>query len=389
MPAPDTAITQLEDKILKEHLDAYDVTAKMSKLQVSGKKGGGPPPDNYFPCRPAFGTNGKEVILWANYFKLSLGVKDIFKYSIEVHPVKKEGTKAQPRDAKGRKLHKVGNGIPLVSEFKSQVVTLKELPLPEDGTVTVKYTIEGKDDEYKVKFSSPQYIDLTQLMSYLSSMHDPTGSTSFPKFETTIDAVSVIIGHSARASDKVSSVGRSRFFPLDRADQIFSLGPTDFNSVIRGYFQSARPATGRLLLNANVSHGVFRIGGPALDVMKNFDLQNNASLQALHKCLGRLRARVTYLADTPSSSGKKGKKPSGIARVGEKGITGLATRFDGSGEHKPRVASSGAGPQDVQFWLKSPAPAGLKADAYITVSEYFENSKRLSLYGREKEKGLC
>ena len=363
----------------------------MSKLQVSSSKSADSSTDNYFPCRPAFGTNGKEVILWANYFKLGLGVNDLFKYSVEVKPVKKEGTKAQPRDAKGRKLHtvvktaleEVGKGIPLVSEFKSQIVSLKKLPLPENGTVTVKYTIEGKDDEYQVKFNGPQDIDLSKLLSYLSTMKDPTGDTSFPKFETTIDAVSVIIGHSARASDKVSSVGRSRFFPLDRADQIFSLGPNDFNSVIRGgpndfnsvirgYFQSARPATGRLLLNANVSHGVFRIGGPAPEVMKKFSLPTD--LQTLHKCLARLRARVTYLADA-GSSGKKGKKPSGVARVGEKGIAGLATRFDGTGEHKPKMSTSGAGPRDVQFWLRAPAPAGLKAETYITVSDYFEKSK--------------
>lgn len=383
VPAPDATITELEDKILQSHLNTLDITNRMSKLQVSSTKGrDGSSSENHFPCRPAFGTNGKNVVLWANYFKLSVAANALSTYAIEVTPVKKENTKAQPRDAKGRKLRtivktalqQVGQGVPLVSEFKSQVVSMKPLSLPGDNSVTVKYTIENKDDEYKVVFNGPGYIDLAQLLNYLSTMQDPTGDTSFPKFETAIDALSVIIGHSARESDLVSALGRSRYFPLDRNDQQFDLGPNDYNTLIRGYFQSARPATGRLLLNTNVSHGVFRFSGPVPELMKKFDLQNDMSLQALHKSLARLRARVTYLTEgTPS--GKKGKKQPGASRVGEKVISGLATRFDGEGANRPRVSYSGAGPHEVQFWLREPAPAGMQADSYITVCDYFEKSK--------------
>ncbi|RYO97065.1 hypothetical protein DL765_011363 [Monosporascus sp. GIB2] len=391
LPAPEKAITDLEDKILKEHLGTLAVTGKMSMLKVSATKSNVPSSESYFPCRPAFGTNGKEVILWANYFKLNVPANELYQYAIEVTPVRKEGTKAQPRDAKGRKLHyivnmaleRIGKGVPLVSEFKSQVVSLKPLSLPEDNTVTVNYTIENKDDQYNVKFNGPKFIDMPQLLNYLRTMRDPTGDTSFPKFPSAVDAISVIIGHSARASAAVASIGRSRYFPLDRDDQRFSLGPIDFNTVIRGYFQSARPATGRLLLNANVTHGVFRPAGRVSDLMKDYDLRDSGSLHNLHKCLSKLRARVTFLPEK-GTSGKKGKKPSGMARTGEKTITGLATRYDGSsGEPKPKVANSGAGPHGVQFYLRAPAPAGLPADAYISVADYFE--KR---YGKQVDRNL-
>ncbi|RYP92829.1 hypothetical protein DL770_001000 [Monosporascus sp. CRB-9-2] len=363
----------------------------MSKLQVSATKSNEPSPESYFPCRPAFGTNGQEVILWANYFKLNVPANDLYQYAIEVKPVKKEGTKAQPRDAKGRKLHhiinmaleRVGNAVPLVSEFKGQVVSLKPLSLPEDNTVTVQYTIEGKDDHYNVKFNGPTFIDMSQVLNYLRTMRDPTGDTSFPKFTSAIDAISVIIGHSARASANVASIGGSRYFPLDRDDQKFSLGPMDFNTLIRGYFQSARPATGRLLLNANVTHGVFRLAGRVSDLMKDYDLTDSGSLQNLHKCLSKLRARVTYLAEK-GTSGKKGNKPAGVSRIGEKAITGLATKFDGSsGEPRPKIANSGARPHEVQFYLRAPAPAGLQADAYISVADYYE--KR---YGKKVDRNL-
>lgn len=409
LPAPDEAITKLEDKILKEHLGTLAVTGKMSKLKASATKSKEPSPESYFPCRPAFGTNGNEVILWANYFNLNVPANDLYQYAIEVTAVKKEGTKAQPRDAKGRKLHhivnmaleRIGKGVPLVSEFKSQVVSLKPLSLPEDNTVTVQYTIENRDDQYNVKFNGPTFIDMSQLLNYLRTMQDPTGDTSFPKFTSAIDAVSVIIGHSARANAAVASIGGSRYFPLDRDDQKFSLGPVDFNTLIRGYFQSARPATGRLLLNANVTHGVFRLAGRVSDLMKNYDLRDSGSLQNLHKCLSKLRARVTFLAEKGTSGkgaagkgtagtagkgtpGKKGNKPPGGDRIGEKVISGLATRFDGSsGEPKPKVANSGAGPHGVQFYLRAPAPAGLPADSYISVADYYE--KR---YGKQVDRNL-
>ncbi|KAI5865940.1 Piwi-domain-containing protein [Durotheca rogersii] len=388
-PQPDQKITQLEDKVLTD----LGIASKMSSLQLSAKKVGAKQPvGDYLPCRPAYGTRGTEVILWANYFTLDVKAPTLYKYAIEVNwkgvpktedgDAKEEGKgskgKKQPKgkqfEAKGMKLHsivkmaleRITPKTPCATEFKSQVISVRPLPLPEDQTIRVQYTKEGKDDTYEVKFNGPNDVRLDALMSYIRTMNDPSGDTAFPKFTDAIDAISVITGHWARQNNQVSALGKSRYFPLNLDPEISSLGYPEFNSVIRGYFQSARPATGRILLNANVSHGVFRPWGRAADVIKKYGLNQNA--RALTKYLTGLRCRCKVLAEkTKAGGGKQAKE-----RIIEAIVKGVALPEDGSNPNRPKVKQAGAGPSDVSFFLRAPAPAGLTADSYCTVAEYYQ-----------------
>ncbi|KAL7622079.1 hypothetical protein AAE478_007581 [Parahypoxylon ruwenzoriense] len=391
-PSPDPKITQLEDKILRD----LDMANKMAALQVSSRKGSKPSTQEHLPCRPAFGTRGIEVTLWTNYFKLDIKAPSLYKYSLDVNWKKKKSEeeekepkkdKKQPKqgkqeagkekkqyEAKGMKLHSIvkyalaqlDQSVPYATEFKSQVISLAPLSLPENGIVSVKYEDEGRDDTYEVTFSGPTDVNLDGLLSYTQTMHDPTGNVAFPKFVDAIDAISIITGHWARENSNISSLGKSRYFPLDRATEIKSLGYPDNNSVIRGYFQSARPATGRILLNANVAHGVFRPGGRAADLMKNYGFTN---LRSLDKHLKGLRCRCRILSEkTKGGSGKQTSKE----RIIIKKIQGLAMPEDGSGENRPKVRRPGAGPLETSFFLSGSAPTGLKPDAYCTVADYYQ-----------------
>ncbi|KAI0009229.1 Piwi-domain-containing protein [Xylariaceae sp. FL0662B] len=366
-PAPDPKITKLEDDILKER----EMESKMSALQISSKKGVTPASGEYMPCRPAFGTKGTEVTLWTNYFKMGIKAQSLLKYALKIEGVKTGNKKNDPREAKGKKLQSIvrsaleqlGQGIPYATEFKSQVIVLTPLPLPASNTLTVLYDKEGKNDSYNVIFNGPTDVNLAGFLAYLQTMNDPTGDTAFPKFIDAIDALSIITGFPARGNHEVASLGSNRFFPLDLVPEIKALGYPEYNSVIRGYFQSARPATGRMLLNANVSHGLFRQSGKMNEVMRNYDLSR--PLLDLHKSISRLRARCTIKPE--KTSGKDGRE-----RYFQKVICGLATTADGSKENKPKVKTNGARPLEVKFFLRSPAPSGLKADAYCTVAEYYE-----------------
>ncbi|ORY62567.1 uncharacterized protein BCR38DRAFT_345772 [Pseudomassariella vexata] len=404
IPPPDAKITELENSIIK----ASSLTGQMAKLQVSGRKS--TTMSEFFPLRPAFGNRGTEVILWANYVQLGIESQDLFKYTVKAtkvfdddkenadskgkaikdskDPKKGDDSKSRPKglEPKGRKLHRIiqlalnqiSNAIPVVSEFKSQVVSLKPLQLPEDMTITVQYTDEGRDSTYNVVFSKPSVVKLDELIGYLNSMEDPTGNTSFPKFETVVDALGVILGHTPRANAQVGSLGSSRHFPLNLGESS-NLGPSAFNSVIRGYFQSVRPATGRFLLNINVSHGVFRFSGPVTELMKNYDLNDDGQLKDLSQALGMLRAHVTTLAakNQPESKpgGKKGKaasKPPDVSRVTEKVLCGLATRFDGPKDSRQKPLRSGARPHEATFTINAPAPPGLQAGKEYSVADYFK-----------------
>lgn len=372
------------------------LTGQMAKVQIS---------DEGFPRRPAFGNQGKAVTLWANYFKLVASAEvAMLKYSLDAkridkHPRKEEGkspkkegkaSKSKEEDKKngpkGRKLHSIIKSaldqvaaVPFATEFKDQVISLKPFSLPEGKIVKVQYRDEGKDDEYEVTFNGPTTVDLPGLMRYLTTMTDPSGDTSFPKFEGVIDAISIITGFHARSNPAASSLGRSRYFPLNPPEtEHYNLGQPEFNRIIRGYFQSARPATGRIILNANVAHGVFRLKGLVSELA---DGPFRGQAQFLHKAILRLRCRCKILSDD-----KDPKKVRFIQKI----ICGLALVGDGDTKDrnkpgnkkdgpKPKVKQPGANATDVEFYLRSPAPAGLRADAFCSVEEYYKKSKRYYL----------
>ncbi|OTB09514.1 hypothetical protein M426DRAFT_50484 [Hypoxylon sp. CI-4A] len=386
-PAPDPKITQLEDTILKD----LGMVSKMAALQVSAKKGS--TPSEHLPCRPAFGTKGKEVKLWANYYALDVKTPSLYKYALKVTLQQKESKKnvkdvpdnsSKKKDkkekdlpqAKGRKLQKiiksaldqVARDVLHATEYKAQVICVKPLPLPENNIVQVSYTDEGKDDTYNVAFDRAPDIDMDAFRSYIRTMENRSNDDSFPRYAPAIDAISTITGFQARGSDQVGSLGSSRHFPLNLSSELQSLGGPDFNAVIRGYFQSARPATGRMLLNVNVSHGVFRPHGRLTKLMEDFGF---GDLNRLRRFIAGYRVRCRILPEkvVPGSKGGQQKE-----RIIEKKIAGLAMPTDAKTQAaatRPKVKFAGAGPKDVSFYLSGSAPPGLKADAYCTVAEYY------------------
>lgn len=345
---------------------------------------------NWFPQRPAFGTQGTSVVLWTNYFELNTSAKvPLLKYSLEVireqkdpkgdekeegpkegKKGKRKGDKKKNDGPKGGKLHtiiksaleQIAGSKPYATEFKDQVISIEPFVLPDDRVVRVKYLDEGKDDTFKVTFKGPVTVDVPSLLTYLQTMRDPTGSMTYPKFEEAIDAISIITGYHARSNSSTSAVGRSRYFPLTLQGEQYDMGYPDFNRIIRGYFQSARPATGRLILNANVAHGAFRPKGFVSNLVEVF----NHDYFAMHKSLAGLRARCTILSDN---------KDLKTTRVVQKVICGLADTRDGSRENPAQVNALGAAANNVKFRMRAPAPAGLQANAFCSVADYYKKSR--------------
>ncbi|KAI2621955.1 Piwi-domain-containing protein [Hypomontagnella submonticulosa] len=398
VPRPDTNIAKLEDKILVD----LGMANKMSALQISSKKGAKPSADDYLPCRPAFGTKGTPVTLWANYFGLDVKTPSLYRYAIKAtldvddksskdskkSPKKSSGKSSEDTDApeaKGMKLQTVikralelvAQGVRYATEFKGQVVSLSPLLLPEGDTVKIPYADEGKNDIYNVTFSRAPDADMDALRAYIRTMREPPGEENkFPKFAEAIDALSIVTGSWARANDRIGSVGKSRYFPLNLSSEIESLGYPDYNSVIRGYFQSARPATGRLLLNANVSHGVFRVHGNVADLIKEFG--SNPPASALNKYLSGLRCTCKILPEKVVPGSKGGQKTgerkiikliSGVAMPGDGSKTGKGGK--GKVENPPKISRAAGKASEVSFFLSGSAPQGLKADAYCSVAEYY------------------
>lgn len=401
IPQPDPKVTAQEDTFIKSQsgTSVTQLTQQLGSLSVS--------PSNVLPVRPAFGHDGQEVVLWANYYRMEARAQSIYKYGLVAtyQPFAAAAASThgaadrKPKEAKGAKLQriinaalaKVPNAQPVATEGKSQVICLKQLDLPASSAVQVEYTEHGKSrvETWNVMFSKPAPIRLDQLVAYLGSMRDLPGDDHFPKFPEVIDALGVILGHIPRADDNVVVVGSGRFFAAapGRKDE-GRMPPDSLLTILRGYFQSVRPATGRLLLNVNVTHGIFRADSTLLKLFtdKGVDkiqkileggnrdpiFERNATVidKFLH------RAKVSVRA--PMLKGQR------IQRF----MSGLAKKNDGRNEeHAPRfreMESDFRGPYTTKFYLRKPAAGpkgaivpGLKYDDYNTVAEYFQKRYRI------------
>lgn len=350
-------------------------TGALGSLSVTGGQ---------FPPRPGHGTMGRKISVYANYFKVSAAPNlNLTRYNVEIHP-----------EVKGRKLTRVIQLLLELPEFagvatdgKSMIIARQPLNIQDGHIVSIPYRGDGEDEPltnavtYKARVVTPLSLAVADLVSYLSAT---ASGPAFPHKLEVIQGLNVLFGHHPQISDGVSSIAGNRHFSLDRSEQnarnIQVLGGG--LESLRGYYQSARPATGGILLNVNVTHGVF-FEPLRLDVL--YPRMGTGNRLTLQKKLKLIRVQVIHIPVKKSKAGKD------IPRV--KTIFGLAHPQDGQGDpHPPQVNGFGAGPKDVKFWLSAVPPAaagaqpagkgkppkkptGPPGDTYITVWDYFRNSK--------------
>jgi hypothetical protein len=146
--------------------------------------------------------------------------------------------------------------------------------------------------------------------------------------------------------------------------------------VIKGYYSSVRAATGRILLNVNVSHAVFYRPERLEVLMDGFRQEHGRNLVSLQKFLKGVRVQVTHL---PARKDKNGQS---IRRI--KTIFGLANKNDGHGQEKPvKVANFGCGAKEVEFFQgdrpgqKPSTKPGSKTapNRYVSVFQFFLKGK--------------
>ncbi|KAK8053621.1 piwi domain-containing protein [Apiospora saccharicola] len=382
-PQPNADVTKLEDKLAKE-LKVEAVTHQLGSMNISSEALTSVPL-KHFPVRPAYGSKGKAIVVATNYYEMTIKPQTLIQYKLTPTRFYPPGTKAPAKktDPKGRKLHRIIQlamekvGGSWVSEFKDYVYSLNPLVFPDDpdgnSTVRIEYTDEGRPMEFDVKFDQTKSIDVAPLVQYLTTMKNYSGD--FPVHADVVSAIGAVLGHTPRSNNNVASLGSSRHFPLNVPGQSSPLGRPDMNTIIRGYFQSVRPATGRLLLNLNVSHGVFRFAGPVKGLLEQYDDYN---LRYVHRLLARLRAEVVFLFDHGQpKSGKKGKvagppQDKTGRRTSEKTLTGMAMRF--GGPKSVTVQRDFARPHEVSFVLdgNGEVPSGFQAGQSYTVAQYYK-----------------
>ncbi|KAK0385418.1 hypothetical protein NLU13_7894 [Sarocladium strictum] len=394
VPANDPVIDKLEDQIVqKQGYSIADLASKMGKVKIGGSSGRTPGSssrnDDHFPIRPAYGTNGLAVLLWANYFAVKVKPDHLFKYTMKFY--QREGDRAyKPVEPKGRKLRIITQlviaelktkypDLAFATEFKSQLVTTKPL---EDAELLVTLADGPSPDVFKVEFNGPSEARVGNMNEWLSSMAQGPDDVFYPRFPETIDALNVIFGFGSRSKDTITAVGSARVFPFDRmipGENIASL-QCDGRPLIaaRGLFHSARLGTGRLLLNANVTHGVFKCSGPALDIFRNLNFRPLAkndmrSSKGKHfNMVAKLFSKTRVSVEMKLENGKvinRNKAIHSLARASE-----ILRGFKGDKPPRFHPDFEYPGPKQVKFWLDDNKGGG----DYITVFDYYKTK-----YGRE------
>jgi eukaryotic translation initiation factor 2C len=374
IPPPPTKITDLENNIITGAKGALDFQS-LSLKQTS-------------PVRPGFGTKGVKVTLWANYFEITPPSNMVlYRYDIAVTP----GANGKKMQQIVRLFLEIPELVPyredLVTDFKSTLISRKRID-KDEIIKEISYRDEGEDEprqnalKYKVRLVYTNTLSLSELISYLTST---SAGARFDDAAPLIQALNIFLNYYTKSTGSLATVGAHKSFSLapDAAKMSLGAGLT----AIRGFFSSVRVATGRILVNTNVSHGAFFDTGPLDQLMRSYSAANRNDLRKLEKFIHKLKIRPTHLPERKNRSGQV------VHKI--KTILGLARIDDGHRlEHRPKVKKFGAGARDVEFWLenakstptekaaggkkkgaKSAAPAPSSSGGrYISVYDYFFKS---------------
>lgn len=350
------------------------------------------------PYRPNYGSQGEEVMLWTNYFHLQFQEPKLYKYNISIYDPRKV-SKDEQDDGKvtGRKamdifqvilaqVRRDNRTILFATDFKQKIVTKAPLILPPK-TVVYPVAQGARSRQYDLRISH-QTLDAGDLLRFLSNQAqtprhlpnpDPNSNANgFPFHQEIIDAISTITGHTPRESGDIVTVGRSRFFSRTNKSLREMIGNPNILQILKGFSQSVRPATGRLLLNVNVTHGVFRCRGSISRLLGNLGGYDRESLRKLDRIVSKARVQYRIPVKRPQQPPWKTATIAGLARNTDKcGGQSQDPKFK-SGKVSGFYTAS-----EVEFYLKKPPekvapprPAqGLEWDTYCTVFDYYSRSK--------------
>ncbi|KAL2834729.1 ribonuclease H-like domain-containing protein [Aspergillus pseudoustus] len=352
------------------------------------------------PERPGYGTRGKSVLLFANYFELKSIGKGLYRYHVDIRGSSSRKSLAVKKKRQIIRLlleeHFPQFRKSIVTDYRSTLLSHKKLLDEENVDVTFDVRFRGDyEDEYpetpevfRVSCLYTGQVEPAALLNYLTSSD---AAAMFESKEHIVQALNIAIGHHAKSADANASIGANKHYAIrDGKAERFDLGSG--LEALRGYFVSVRAATARILVNVQVKYIACYQDGPLNQAIGEYQHANGFNVHSLAKFLSKLRVRVTHIE-------KKGKKGQVIPRI--KTIRNLATPHDGSSlANPPKVPKIGAGPQEAQFFLDTPgqtpqqtAPAGTKgkkgkkpakagpepSGSYITVADFFQRNYNISV----------
>ena len=270
----------------------------------------------------------------------------------------------------------MGHGV--ATDYGSNIITSKGLPLNEDGTkdyMVIYHEIEDAEPAsnpiiYTFKLSYGGLVPTVDLLRYLAS--SPSDPSDFTGKDDAIQALNIIVARTPNFNPGVFQSGRNKFFhyPTD---------PSTYDSLgggliaVRGYYSSVRTSTLRTLLNVNAQTSPFY---PAINVA---DLMNQYGLGhwlGMEQFIHLLRVKTKYM-----------KHKDGTDAVKVKTIFGLSEQWDEQLDEtgkvmldsKKRVVKR----RNIQVRASTPQQMSFVCDEFdnktLTIEEYFKKKYNITL----------
>ncbi|CAG8451565.1 6557_t:CDS:10 [Ambispora gerdemannii] len=256
-----------------------------------------------FVKRPSFGRLGRPTRVRANFYPVEmLPSSNIHHYDVSITPdVPRLNRQVYETFVRVHGAVALGGNKP-VYDGRKNLFAAKKLPLQDASTYTVTLPEEGggpqrarrPPNDFKITIRKTNQILMQELQDFLHGRSRQT-----PACLTAIMALDILIRH--KPSMSYTTVGRS-FYTSDGSQLLY--GGVE---VWQGYYQSARPTAGKMMINVDVSATAFYEGGPLVpivvkilggrspdDLRRGIDERDRVKLE---KFLKNLKIRVHHRGD--------------------------------------------------------------------------------------------
>ncbi|KAF2130605.1 Piwi-domain-containing protein [Dothidotthia symphoricarpi CBS 119687] len=299
---PDAEVTKLENTMISSSLSTALATTSLGVA---------------FPKRPGYGTAGRAIVLFTNYFEVKGVNADtvLYRYSLAFQP-----DNEIPKGKKRRLVEILLKtepfaGLPVATDWAQILISPKKIPLkaqrtehslewyPADGTPhpppaageAANITASRQRNTHQALIEELGTVSLNDLLRDVSQP-----ANVYPLKLETIQALNVLMTYAPSSDPNHTTAAGNKFYPFAGPQlQIHDLGGG--LQALRGYFSSVRTSVNRILVNVNVATGAFYRSGPLLDAMREFTggspPANEPQQRKVSAFFRKLRIETNYLPD--------------------------------------------------------------------------------------------
>ncbi|KAJ5504057.1 hypothetical protein N7463_006931 [Penicillium fimorum] len=317
---------------------------------------------NTLARRPGYGTQGRSIVLRANFFPMEFKPGIIFhSYRLKIKPEPKKGQQKFILESMLRK-YPLFKKIGVATDGATEIVTTELLPKDSPSFICSMSNGDGHGSGSSKNYTGPWEATLNLEHSYspadmIAAARDINLREELKDEAPSLRVLNILMSAYPFKDPGVCIIGkgRNKFFRMDRGKQ--SMDMRGGAEAVRGFFSSVRVCAGRIMINLNVSHGAFFTPGPLTKLLEEFMIIYKYDGELLSRWLRGLKVYAKHLSPRENGAGLQ-EKPI-------KSILGIASPNDGCGSsHPPVVPHLGSSASSVKFWKEDDKK-------YISVTDYF------------------